>query len=207
MRKFSVLLAAALLAVGCGDNVVSSNPSGSTSGSSTSTGGDSGSSGSTGATAGTDSGSTGGDSTGSTGATSAGDSGSSGGTTGSTDPRATYPAGGGHGVAIGQVMSNVQVTGYLNTSLGVQIDTNSPWAPFDLEAVRMLTDANGNHFRYMLLDLGAGWCVPCNNEGDQYGLNGADSAKIAQWLSKGGLYVQVLVQWCEASAENAAYCK
>ena len=70
------------------------------------------------------------------------------------------------------------------------LDAHPEIEAFDI----VLTDANGNHFRYMLLDLGAGWCVPCNNEGDQYGLNGADSAKIAQWLSKGGLYVQVLVQ-------------
>ena len=132
------------------------------------------------------------------GSGSTGTSGSTGGSgsTGESGPRPTYPASSG-AVAKGAVFPNLTVTGYLAATSGMPIDQAAgSFAEFDMQKIRNLVDGNGQPYRYMLLDLSAGWCGPCNDEAESYGLNrDADSkAKIATWLSQGGLFVTVLVQ-------------
>lgn len=138
------------------------------------------------------SGSTGG--SGSTGTSSGGSSGSSG-TTGAVQPRPNYPASDGT-ISVGHVISNFTFSGYLTATAGTRIDAATTWQDFDLQKVRNLVDANGHPYKYMLLDLSAGWCGPCNAEAESYGLNAdaTDGAKIGQWLGQGGLFITVLVQ-------------
>jgi len=183
MKSLPILVCAALFAIGCGNNVVSSNPSSSTGGS---TGTDTGGSGSTGTSA-TDGSS---NTTGTSG---------SGGTTGANLPRPTYPSppnGQDYGVSISHVISNYSFHGYVKPSAGQVINEVAQFNTFSLQDVRNFTDANGNPYRYLLLDFAAGWCGPCNQEAEEYGLNSdaTNSAKVGQWLAKGGLYVTVLVQ-------------
>ena len=64
----------------------------------------------------------------------------------------------------------------------------------DLQMIRNLRDANGNFYRFLLLDISAGWCAPCNQEAQDLGLAGSKRALIENWRGRGGIFFTVLVQ-------------
>jgi hypothetical protein len=172
---------------GCSAPVLSSTGGGSSGnggGTSSSTGG-----GTSGTGGGTSSGTGGGSS-----ATGGGTSGTGGGTAGTgggaQDP---YPPGP-YGVGVNRVIANFSLPGYFTTGNGVKVNTLPKMANNDLQAVREATDANGNKFKYLLLDISAGWCPPCNAEAKDLGLTGSHSTLIKTWQQKGGLFMTVLTE-------------
>jgi len=108
------------------------------------------------------------------------------------DPNA-YPMGP-YGVTVNKVIQNFTFPGYFTTGSGVKINTLTSQPNLDLQTVRLATDANGKPFRYLLLDISAGWCPPCNQEAEDLGLSGTKSALVANWLSRGGLFMTALVE-------------
>lgn len=186
MRLSLLAATAAVLAVGCGKNTISSTTGSGSSAGATSTGG-------------TTTTSTGGSST--TG-------GSSGGTTTGGTPafhvdqtaRPNYPAAtsSGYDISVGHISPNLAFTGYVSATAGTRIDSAATqgFTTFTLQDLRNIARASPatGPYKYLLLDLSAGWCGPCNQEAAQYGINGASASKVAYWLSRSGLYATVLVQ-------------
>lgn len=197
MRRLLLSLALAGLAAGCGQNVVSSEGT-SSSGSTNGTSSTAAASSSGGASTGTDgssgtSGSTGGGSTG--GTSSSG--GSTGGTTATAPSRPDYPDGV-QGFGINKVVPNVQLTGHLANTVGAKVTGLVTRATFDMQAVRNLTwtDPSGAQklYRFMVLDVSAGWCPPCNSEAEELGLGGAEKTRAPTWRGKGGIFLTTLVE-------------
>jgi len=186
MKSLPILVCAALFALGCGNNVVSSNPSSSTGGS-TATGG----SGSTGTSA-TD---------GSSNTTSTS---VSGGTTGSDLPRPTYPSppsGQNYAVTINHVISNYTFHGYVKPSSGAVINTVTGFNTFSLQDIRNLTDANGKPFRYLLLDFAAGYVQRALSTLPRQG-------EHAPWLMSMDYYMDVkLLRHAEVADPNLKFSK
>jgi hypothetical protein len=180
---------AAVLAMGCGKNTISSTTgSSSTGGSTTTSGGTTSTSGSTTTTT-SSSGSTGGSTTGGTPAFQV-----------AQTARPTYPAepANGYDISKGRIIQNLAFTGYISATAGTRIDAAATqgFTTFSLQDLRNLprpSPATGP-FKYLLLDLSAGWCPPCNQEAEQFGINGASASKVAYWLSRSGLYATMLVQ-------------
>jgi hypothetical protein len=104
-----------------------------------------------------------------------------------------YPAGP-YGVSVNRIIENFTFPGFFTVGSGVKVNTLPSTDNFDLQLLRNAKDANGNVFRYLLLDISAGWCPPCNQEAQDLGLNGAKKDLINKWLAKGGLFMTVLVQ-------------
>ncbi len=94
--------------------------------------------------------------------------------------------------------------GYLTATSGVRVDSVTSQIDFLLQDVRSLVESDGVHlYKYLLLDVSAGWCNPCNQEAQDLGLQGADSGKIAEWLGKGGVVLTVLVEGYDESSHAA----
>ena len=200
MRSRSLLsslasLSLSMLAVGCsGNNVVgtSSSSSSGTTGTPTSTSSASSSSSSTGTSSGSTGGSTNSTSSGSTGtdsgsSSSSGSSGSTGGGVRDTYPPPPY------GVLINKTISDFTFDGYAQKAPAT-IPSGTAKANFSLQDVRKWTDASGHPFKFMLLDVAAGWCGPCNEEAESIGAHGDKKTKVAEWQAKGGVVVTVLAE-------------
>ena len=187
MRLSLSAVALVALAMGCGKNTISStNGASSTGGATTSSGGTTSTS---------------------TGGTTTTSSGSTGGTTSGTPAfqvaqtaRPTYPAatGNGYDISVGRISPNLTFSGYVSPTSATRIDSAATqgFTTFSLQDLRNIlrpSPATGP-FKYLLLDLSAGWCPPCNQEAEQFGLNGASASKVAYWLSRSGLYATMLVQ-------------
>lgn len=113
-----------------------------------------------------------------------------------------YPAGP-YGVSVNRIIENFTFPGYFTTDFGVKVNTLPKLDALDLQAVRTAVDSNGQPFRYLLLDISAGWCPPCNQEAEDLGLNGSKKDEIERWRSKGGLFMTVLVEGYDQSARDA----
>jgi hypothetical protein len=96
-------------------------------------------------------------------------------------------------VLIGKTMQDFGWVGYPQPVVAT-IPAGTAKVPFALEDIRKWTDASGHPFRYLLLDVSAGWCTPCNNEGEDLGAHGAKSTKLAEWQAKGGVVVTILAE-------------
>ena len=113
-----------------------------------------------------------------------------------------YPAGP-YGVSVNRVIQNFTFPGYVTAGSGVKINTLPKSETLDLQTLRNLLDGNGNRFRFLLLDISAGWCPPCNTEAQELGLQGIKSGKNANWASRGGIFATVLVEGYNESTEAA----
>lgn len=120
---------------------------------------------------------------------------------GGEDETNPYPPGP-YGVTVNRVIENFRMPGYLATGEPVKVTTFEYREDLDLKTFRNAVDADGNPFRYLLLNISAGWCPPCNQEAEDLGLKGRQKGKIDEWLSKGGLFVTVLVEGYDESARN-----
>jgi hypothetical protein len=112
-----------------------------------------------------------------------------------------YPAGP-YGVSVNRVIENFTFPGYTSSGAGVKINTLPKLNNLDLQAIRNAVDSTGKRFRFMLLDISAGWCGPCNQEAQELGLNGTKSSLTANWLSRGGIFFTVLVEGYNESTHN-----
>ena len=109
-----------------------------------------------------------------------------------------------YGVTVNRVIQNFTFPGYFSNSAGVQINT-LPWSgALDLQAFREAVDVNGKPFRFLLLDISGGWCPPCNQEAAELGLVGTRRTQIAEWLTKGGIFLTVLVEGYNQSTHAPA---
>ena len=108
-----------------------------------------------------------------------------------------------YGVTVNRVIQNFTFPGYLSTGAGVKTTTLPKLNDLDLQAFRTAVDSNGKRFRYLLLDISAGWCPPCNTEAQELGLIGPRKTQIANWISRGGLFLTVLVEGYDESTHNA----
>jgi hypothetical protein len=113
-----------------------------------------------------------------------------------------YPAGP-YGVTVNRVIQNFTFPGYLTATAGVKVNTLPKLDALDLQMVRNLTDSNGKRFRFLLLDISAGWCGPCNQEAQDLGLQGSKSNLNSDWLSRGGVFMTVLTQGYDESTGAA----
>ncbi len=104
-----------------------------------------------------------------------------------------------YGVSVNRVIQNFIFPGVATDASGVKINTLPRVDGLDLQAVRNLRDPNGNYYRFMLLDISAGWCAPCNQEAQDLGLVGSKKALIDNWRNRGGLFFTVLVQGYDQS--------
>jgi len=116
-------------------------------------------------------------------------------------PAGAYPPGP-YGVSVNRIIQNFSFPGYFSTQDQAKANTLPYDSQLDLQTVRNALDSNGNPFRYLLLDISAGWCPPCNQEAQDLGLQGTAKAKIAKWLSEGGLMMTVLVEGYDESTQN-----
>ncbi len=129
---------------------------------------------------------------GSGGGTGGGSGGGTGGGTGGGDPNA-YPPGP-YGVSVNRVIQNFTFPGYFTAGSGVKVNTLTKSDTLDLQTFRTAVDGSGAKFRFLLLDISAGWCQPCNQEAQDLGLNGSKKTLIPDWLSRGGLFATILVE-------------
>ncbi len=113
-----------------------------------------------------------------------------------------YPSGP-YGVSVNRVIENFTFPGYLAVGAGVKVNTLPKLENLDLQAIRNAVDANGKRFRFLLLDISAGWCGPCNQEAQELGLVGTKKTLIANWVSRGGIFMTVLAEGYDQSAHNA----
>jgi hypothetical protein len=142
-------------------------------------------------------------STGTTGSTgSTGGPGVDGGQDAGPGPAGVYPAAPSEGYGLGKnrVVADYTVPGYLNPEGGVNVSTLTLNPNLNLQDVRNAGDAG---YRYLLLDIAAGWCNPCNEEAADIGLGGANAAQIQKWASEGGLVMTVLEQGYDESTGAA----
>ena len=118
-----------------------------------------------------------------------------------TDPN-PYP-GGPYGISVNRIIQNFTLPGYLATGAGVKANTLPLLNDLDLQKIRKATDSAGHPLRYLLLDISAGWCPPCNQEAQDLGLNGTKSTQIAAWAAKGGVFMTALVEGYDESTGAA----
>jgi len=118
-----------------------------------------------------------------------------------TDPNA-YPAGP-YGVSVNRTIQNFTLPGYFTAVEGTKVNDLEYSESLDLQKVRTTLNSDGQPFRYLLLDISAGWCPPCNQEAEDLGLDGSKSGKIAEWASKGGLFMTVLAEGYDESSHDA----
>ncbi len=107
-----------------------------------------------------------------------------------------------YGVTVNRVIQNFTFNGYQTTGAGVKVNTLTK-SNVDLQSFRLLLDPNGKPYRYLLLDISAGWCNPCNQEAQDLGLQGTKKALTASWATRGGLFFTVLVEGYNESTHAA----
>jgi hypothetical protein len=113
-----------------------------------------------------------------------------------------YPAGP-YGVSVNRIIQNFSFPGYFTTVAGVKVNGFPINNNLDLQAMREATDQNGKPFRFLLLDISAGWCPPCNQEAQDLGTSGTDKTRVGDWFSRGGLFVTVLEEGYNESTAAA----
>jgi hypothetical protein len=99
-----------------------------------------------------------------------------------------------YGVSVNRIIQNFTFPGYFTAGSGVKVNTLPYSDKLDLQTVRAAVDANGKPYRYLLLDISAGWCPPCNQEAQELGMKGTRMSQIADWESRGGIFLTVLVE-------------
>lgn len=114
-----------------------------------------------------------------------------------------YPKGP-YGVTVNRTIENFSFPGFFATGSGVKVNSSPELPAVDLQAIRNAVDEEGKPFRYLLLDISAGWCPPCNQEAKDLGLKGSKKGKVAEWLKKGGLFMVVLEQGYDQSTGEPA---
>lgn len=107
-----------------------------------------------------------------------------------------------YGVSVNRIIENFTFPGYMTAGSGVKVNTLPKSQNLDLQAFRTLVDSSGKRFRFLLLDISAGWCPPCNQEAQDLGLLGTKSGLTANWISRGGLFLTVLVEGYDESTHN-----
>ncbi len=113
-----------------------------------------------------------------------------------------YPSGP-YGVSVNRTIQNFTFPGYASAGVGVKINTLPKLNSLDLQAMRNLVREDGKRFRFLLLDISAGWCAPCNEEARDLGLYGSKSSLPLNWLNRGGLFMTVLVEGYNQSTHSA----
>ena len=108
-----------------------------------------------------------------------------------------------YGVGVNRTIANFVFPGYLSNSGSVLVNTLPFNNELDLQTVRTTPNGDGNPFRYLLLDISAGWCPPCNQEAQDLGQHGSSNHKINDWLAQGGLFMTVLAEGYDESTHNA----
>jgi len=99
-----------------------------------------------------------------------------------------------YGISVNRVIQNFTLPGYFVTGAGVKANLTPLLDKLDLQQIRKTNDAAGHPLRYLLLDISAGWCPPCNQEAQDLGLNGTKSGQIANWSGRGGIFMTALVE-------------
>jgi hypothetical protein len=113
-----------------------------------------------------------------------------------------YPAGP-YGVSVNRTIQNFALPGYFTAIAGVKVNGLTLNPNNDLQSMRNAMNQNGQPFRFLLLDISAGWCGPCNQEAQDLGMSGADKTKVADWFNRGGIFVTVLEEGYNETSEAA----
>jgi hypothetical protein len=113
-----------------------------------------------------------------------------------------YPAGP-YGVSVNRTLQNFNFPGYFTNVAGVKVNGLTLNNSLDFQFLRTQTNQNGDPLRFMLLDIVAGWCPPCNQEAQDLGMSGTDKTRVADWLTKGGLFVTVMEEGYDEATQVA----